>query len=80
MKKCKYCHQVLSDEYLAERKRLKGLAISKGLLNSTNAGRKRGTNYEHIKDLRRQGMTIRNISKQVGCSNMTVQRAIKELK
>lgn len=78
---CPHCGQWMSEDLLAEKRRLKAQRVSAALKEAWAqgglVGRGRSANYDEIFELRKKGLTMREIAKRLSCSTFTVQRAIK---
>lgn len=81
MKRCKYCEQIIPQEFFDKKARQKSQAIRRTIeerrLRGEVIGRPSEVSADEIVRLRKQGSTIREIAKKLHCSTKTVQRAIK---
>lgn len=81
IKNCKYCNQKLPEDFFIKRKEARSKAIRDGLERRRNKGlaigRTREADYEKIRELRKQGLVMREIAQSIPCSLAKVQRALK---
>lgn len=76
---CPTCGQLMSRELLVKRENARRAKIKEALANSDEQlGRPRSVDYERIKELRRQGLSIQKIADKLGTSQRTVSRGAVE--
>ena len=80
--RCPHCEQTLPRDFAEKRRKRRGENIAKGLERARQLGRHIGrpksADHALIRELRKQGMSIRQIARRVCTSTSTVQYAIKE--
>ena len=84
MKVCRYCGQETSVEWLATKEKRKSdkikAAVQERRKNGERIGPPKRYDYDTVRKLRKRGLTMREIAKQMGCSTNVVQRALRDLK
>lgn len=79
--KCGRCQRPFTDKEIETKKKLKSSRISQARTEAKERGEKVGPDYiydyDEIRKLRKQGLTVRAIAKQMGCSTSPVSRALK---
>lgn len=78
---CPFCHRQITQAVLDKKRMLKTdnarASTKKRIANGTYAGPPKLRDDSWIKELRRQGLTIREIAKEIGLSTSAVQRGLK---
>lgn len=81
MSKCKYCLREITPEVLAEKKRRKAenarASLAKAKANGNRPGRRKVRDDALIKQLRKDGLVIREIAALVGLSTTAIQKSLK---
>ena len=81
MKDCPYCFRPITKEILALKKKIKSDNAKAGLEEAKARGKHIGRpylhNYNHIYNLRLQGLSYREIAKELSIAKSTVQSVLK---
>jgi AraC-like DNA-binding protein len=79
--RCSRCTQIIPKRVVDEKRRARAenarRSAAKARSNGTHYGRRKIRNDDQIKALRRQGLTMREIAKEIGLSTSAVQRGLK---
>ena len=81
--KCPRCLRPITLDVLSNKRRIKienALAsVQKAKANGTRVGPKRRRPSERIKELRKNGLTIRAIAREIGMSTRSVQAGLEDV-
>jgi hypothetical protein len=82
MKFCSLCKRPYSKEDLEKKLKRKQeilkLALANARARGVHIGRKRENDYDKIRWLKKEGLTVRKIAEAMQCSTSTVQAAVHE--
>lgn len=79
---CPHCKQKYQKAFIDEAKRLKltrlKIGQARAIMEGRHIGRPRKLDFDLVKKMRSEGMTIRAIAKELGCSPSSVNEIIRK--